>query len=869
MSCLIKSDDGLITNSNNANRMKLSKLTVALFTALGFVSNSNAENYFNPRFLSDDPKAVADLSQFEKGSEGLPGTYRVDIFLNDGYVTTRDVKFSISKNNSLFPCLTKTQLTSMGVNTFAVPGMNKYSGDVCVPITELITDSSVRFEIGTQKLMISVPQSFMSNKGRGYIPPELWDNGIPAALVNYNFTAGSARGRATSDNYFLNLQSGVNLGPWRLRDNTTWSYNSGGGYTPQKDAWTHINTYLERDIIAWKSRLTLGDGYTASDIFDSVNFRGAQIGSVEEMLPESRRGFAPTIHGIARGTARVSVKQNGYEIYQTTVPPGPFTINDLYPSGSSGDLQVTIFEADGHSQVFSVPYSSVPMLQREGQVKYGMTVGKFRSGGDQNTTPTFTQGELLWGLPFGLTAYGGTQLSDNYRAFNVGLGKNLGVFGAMSMDITQANSVLADDTSHQGQSLRFLYNKSLNELGTNFQLVGYRYSTEGFYTLADTAYNRMSGYTIITQDGPLEIAPKYTDYYNLQYSKRGKLQASISQQIGRSATLYLTGSSQSYWRTDATDTSLQLGYNGLISDISYSLSYSLNKNAWQQGKDQMVAFSLSIPLSHWLTPDSRSIFRRSNINFSAANDLNGKTTTQTGIAGTLLDDSSLSYSVMQGYGTGDQGYMGNLGMEYRGPYGSLNGGYSSSSGLNQYYYGVNGAAVLHQDGITLSQPFTGSVVLVKAPGAGGIGIENKPGVRTDKRGYAIVPYATDYRDNRIALNVNSLPNNVDLEDPVIDVVPTHDSIIRAQFKAKVGVKLLMTVMHNGKPLPFGALINSDTSSSGSIVGEGGQVYLTGLPLKGLLTASWGSGTSQNCKISYTLPESALNKTINQLSAQCM
>ncbi|NYY77012.1 hypothetical protein DMI62_20970 [Escherichia coli] len=33
---------------------------------------------------------------------------------------------------------------------------------------------------------------------------------------------------AGKSNYaYLNLQSGINIGSWRLRDNSTWSYNSG------------------------------------------------------------------------------------------------------------------------------------------------------------------------------------------------------------------------------------------------------------------------------------------------------------------------------------------------------------------------------------------------------------------------------------------------------------------------------------------------------------------------------------------------------------------------------------------------------------------------------------------------------------------
>ncbi|ASG62750.1 hypothetical protein CEW81_03910 [Kluyvera genomosp. 3] len=43
------------------------------------------------------------------------GTYRVDIYLNDGYMTTRDVTFNAPEDgHGLMPCLTRGQLASMG-----------------------------------------------------------------------------------------------------------------------------------------------------------------------------------------------------------------------------------------------------------------------------------------------------------------------------------------------------------------------------------------------------------------------------------------------------------------------------------------------------------------------------------------------------------------------------------------------------------------------------------------------------------------------------------------------------------------------------------------------------------------------------------
>jgi outer membrane usher protein len=60
-----------------------------------------------------------------------------------------------------------------------------------VPLTTLISEATTRFDVGQQRLYLTVPQAFMGNRARGYIPPELWDNGITAGLINYNFTGNN------------------------------------------------------------------------------------------------------------------------------------------------------------------------------------------------------------------------------------------------------------------------------------------------------------------------------------------------------------------------------------------------------------------------------------------------------------------------------------------------------------------------------------------------------------------------------------------------------------------------------------------------------------------------------------------------------
>lgn len=62
--------------------------------------------------------------------------------------------------------------------------------------------------------------------------------------------------------------------------------------------------------------------------------------------------------------------------------------------------------------------------------------------------------------------------------------------GAISVDGSISDTELANGDRKQGQSFRFLYSKSLNQMGTNFQLAGYRYATSGYYDLSDAVQER-------------------------------------------------------------------------------------------------------------------------------------------------------------------------------------------------------------------------------------------------------------------------------------------------------------------------------------------------------------------------------------------
>lgn len=840
-------------------------LMAVLFPAIAW-----SENYFNPAFLSDDTTGVADLSRFEQGHQQVPGTYRVDIWRNDEFIGTQDVRFEAGDDNTppvaggLSPCITRAMLDRFGVNVAAFPELVNVTGETCVPLATAIPGTEIGFNFASLRLNISLPQVAMQNSARGYIPPDQWDEGIPALLLNYSFTGN--KGNDADNSYYLNLQSGLNYGPWRLRNNGAWRYTESNGESHRE--WQNISTSAQRTVIPLKSELVAGDSNTGNDVFDSVGFRGLRMYSSDSMYPDSMQGYAPTVRGIARTPAKVVIRQNGYVIYQSYVQAGAFAISDLNPTSSSGDLEVTVEEKDGNPQRYTVPYSTVPLLQREGRLKYDLVAGDYRSGNDDQDTPFFTQGTLIAGLSNGYTLYGGTQLASRYSAIALGAGKNLGDWGAISLDITQARSQLADDSRHEGQSLRFLYAKSLNGFGTNFQLLGYRYSTKGFYTLDDVAWKEMEGYQYSDSkddDGVSDVV----SYHNLTWNKKGRFQVNISQSLGDYGSLYVSGSEQTYWGTSDSSVWYQLGYAGGWQGVSYSVSWSWNQAVGIDGTDKLASFNVSVPFSLFTRHGYRrdSALDRAYATASASRNSDGDTSWQTGISGTLLEDRNLNYSVSQGH-TSTNGSSGSASANWQATYGTFGAGYNYSRDQHDLNWQMSGGVVGHADGVTFSQPLGDTNVLIKAPGASGVNVENQTGVKTDWRGYAVMPYATVYRYNRVALDTNTMNNSTDIENNVSSVVPTNGALVRASFDTRIGVRALLTVMRGNQSVPFGAVVRETGSGVTSMVGDDGQIYLSGLPLTGELLVQWGNGANAQCRAPYSLPEKSLQQAITMKEIRC-
>ncbi|AFM59605.1 fimbria/pilus outer membrane usher protein [Enterobacter cloacae] len=838
------------------NTMKPARL--AMFIALAFGGSSTslyASVAFNTELIELDNPGMdkADLSAFESGSQA-PGIYHVDIIVDDAFLETGDIQFTASKADngdaSLQPCLSLAQLKRWGVKTALFPALDAEKSE-CVNL-QAIPQASADFQFAAQRLVLSIPQAAIDLPARGYVPPEMWDEGITAAMLNYSLSGANSRARAgegvSSNTQYANLRPGVNIGPWRLRNYTTWSRDAAG-----KDQWDMVYSYLQRAVIPLKAQLTLGDSSAPADVFDSVPFRGVQLASDDDMLPDSLKGYAPVVRGIARTNAQVVIRQNGYQIYQSYVAPGAFEITDMYPTGGAGDLDVTIKEADGSEQHFTLPYASVPVLQREGRLKYALTGGQYRAYNSSVEKTPFGQVSGIYGLRNGITLYGGVQGSGKYQSFAVGTGKNMGDFGALSADVTQAWSTLAHTAKTQGQSLRARYSKNVLNTGTNFSIAGYRYSTRGYYGLQD-------------------VLDSYGDSSALQNRRRNRVELTMSQTLGdERGALTLSAAREDYWNTDKSMASWSVGYNNDWNNISYGVTWTYSKNGGPTSSgsgstktydhDQLLAFTVSVPLDKFL-PQTWA-------NYGLNTSKNNGTTHSIGMNGVALDNSALNWNIQQGYGTDGVGYTGTLNGDYKGTYGEVTAGYGYDKNSERLNYGVQGGILAHADGITLSQPLGETNALIKAPGAHGVNIRNQSGVRTDYRGYTVVNNLSVYRKNDLALDPENLPDDVELEINTRTVTPTRGAVVKADYLSKVGRRVLMTLTTHDQFVPFGAVVTlADDDKSSFIAGDRGQVYLTGLRDQGTVLATWGHQPHQQCRADFSLPEGSQYGGITDISVSC-
>ncbi|WDB46931.1 outer membrane usher protein [Escherichia albertii] len=830
------------------------KTLLAVCCALIYSNYTLAEEVveYDSAFLMGSGATTIDVSRYTEGNPTPPGIYNVSVFVNDKAVSNLTLPFIDVGTQSAAACLTAKNLAQLHIrqpdNSVVLARRDSEDGD-CLDIAKSFDQAHVRFDGGEQRLDVTVPQAFVVKGYDGYVDPSLWESGINAGMLSYSINAYHSEYSSTSnDSMYASFNSGINVGAWHLRARGNYSWDKNG-----ESSFDFQNRYLQRDIPALRSQLIVGEAYTTGETFDSVNVRGARLYSDSRMLPSSQANYAPIIRGVANTNAKVTITQGGYKIYETTVPPGAFIIDDISPSGYGSELLVTIEEADGSKRTFTQPFSSVVQMQRPGVGRWDLSVGQVIDDNLQHE-PNLAQVSYYYGFNNFFTGYSGVQVTDNnYIAGLLGVGVNTSV-GAFAVDVTHSRTEIPSDKTYQGQSYRVTWNKLIESTDTSVNLAAYRYSTQDYLGLHDAL-------TLIDGANHARDGEKYNTMGSYERMKN-QFTISLNQPLKMVdsdwGALYMSTTWTDYWAGGNSRTDYNLGYSKGVSWGSFSMNFQRTWNEYGE-KDDSVYFSVSIPLENLLggyRPKSGFRSLTSQVN----SDLNGNHQFNTNLAGGS-EDNALSYSVNTTYSMAKEskditslgGYMN---------YDSQYGGFSASASADtdnsrQFSLSAEGGFVLHSGGLTFTNDSfsdADTMVLVKAPGAKGARLNNGNST-VDRWGYGIASSLSPYRENRVELDIDSMEDNVELKSTSAMTVPRSGSIVIAKFETDQRRAAVLTIASNtGKPIPFAAEVFENDVMIGNM-GQGGQAYVRGVQEQGVFTIRWYENNQPvECLASYKFPD---------------
>nr|HDS0973948.1 fimbrial biogenesis outer membrane usher protein [Pseudomonas putida] len=455
-------------------------------------------------------------------------------------------------------------------------------------------------------------------------------------------------------------------------------------------------------------------------------------------------------------------------------------------------------------------------MLREGVWRYSATVGRY-NGAEELDRPRFWEGTLARGGVWDSTLYGGVFTSDYYRAGALGVARDFADLGALSFDVTHANTDLGSLKGQvQGQSFTTRYGKSF-ATGTNLRFAGYRYSTEGYRDFVEAVRERNQS----------------AHYLG---NRRSRLEASVYQNVGN-GSLSLTFSQDDYWGSTAQRRQYQVQYNTRWRDVSINLfaSQALTDNT---GDNRMFGLSLSLPLDFG---------RRHTASFDLQR-YDGRYSERASLSGGMMNNQ-LGYQVSL---SNDQqnNTSGALSLAHQGTNVSYGGGYTQGADYRSVSLNASGALLAHGSGIVLG-PYMGETgALVHVPDVAGITLANTPSSQANRQGYLLASNLRPYRLNSLLLDTDELSPETIIDNATQQVVPRRGAIVKASFPSRQVMRMVLTLQQaDGRPLPFGTQISDAQGNVLAVVGQAGQALVASdVPGLQQLHARWADQATRECQV---------------------
>lgn len=743
----------------------------------------------------------ADLNRyFAEAPRFLPGTHSVSVKVNGSDRGTAAVRFSEDG-------------TMCVDNDFL-----EFAGLMPVPITANETCHDIRSDYA-QAVINALPNQeavelYLPQEAINSISADVknFQHGGTAGMLNYSLfsTKSDYSGSDSSSNRYsqASLEAGFNAMDWSLRSRYILTDDDG---TRNAES---IYTYAEHVFLPQRLTMQVGEINAMSDVLSGVPITGVQLMPTSGLQKDNS---GVSVSGIAQTSqARVEVRQNGRLIFNTLVPAGPFTLDDVPMVRNNVDLDVTVVESDGSTNRFIVPAASVNSRNLSRPNGLTVSAGQVRSIESDYSDP----------LVF--------NVSDGWRLLPW---MNLLASGVVAEDY-QAAGARTEFMLTDGWNVSTSMAASKAQFGDNDN--GIKNELQSDYSLTESV--GLSGSVAHYSGDYRELADAMDDDYqgyDNSYSANIRWSTPL-------AGAFSAGLSYNQAAGDGEDSRyLLLSWGKTFKYASVNVNWQSAVGSTDDDQDDdLLYINLSIPLGGSQSLSSYMRKQGDSTSYGLAN------------SGALGNDTNYYISADRDDESQENSFNGNINTNLHYTQLSVGGGTSGDHQRN-YNATLSGGIAMHKDGVTFS-PYsikdTFAIAKLSEPKAG-VEITTPQGtVWTDRWGQAVIPGLTEWRNSRIEVDANKLPQSMTLANGTKYIAAAHGSVSEVSFKVLNSRRVMLRIKQaDGKPLTKGLSVVDAKDNYVVTVVDDGHVFLNDADQVAALYAI-NDDNQRLCKLDFTLPE---------------
>lgn len=275
----------------------------------------------------------------------------------------------------------------------------------------------------------------------------------PGRSLILSYRLAHRRSSQGGDAVTLDKDINVRLGGLLLRQETR--VNTAG---PKR--FVRGNTQAIWDDTRHAVRAVAGDVISTAGAFGStITAAGVMVSKLYDLTPDVIRQPTVSLRTATSLPAEVEVAVDGSPVYRANVLPGPVALNNLYLTGGTRSVRVTVTDVSGRREVVEQPFLFTDSVLAQGLHEYSYFVGKRSELGPSNEwryKEEAWQGYHRYGVNDMVTVGAGGEGSPDFANAGAGITLRSDRLGLVSLDLLASHDRVRS-TSARGWSARYTY----------------------------------------------------------------------------------------------------------------------------------------------------------------------------------------------------------------------------------------------------------------------------------------------------------------------------------------------------------------------------------------------------------------------------